>query len=317
MIDLAVVIVTWNTRELTLEALRSLCVDLGNSGLITDVWVVDSASTDGTAEVVKSEFPQVKLIASEKNLGFAGGNNAALREIGFGKLKDNELPKAVYLLNSDTITQLDATRTLYDVLMSHDRLGVVGARLSYADGSFQHSGFHFPGLKQLWVEFFPTPGRFVESAFNGRYPRRLYESGQPFSVDFTLGATIMLKREVVQQTGMFDEQFFMYCEEIDWAWRIRKAGWEILCVPAAHVIHLGGQSTKQVHSRSIVNLWTSRLLLFRKHYPLWKWLIARGMIALGMWLKARQARNAASLPTAEREALLNAYQTVRRAALNP
>lgn len=312
MADLAVVIVTWNVRELALQALRSLYADLDAHGPSADVYVVDSASMDGTPEAIARVFPQVKLITSEKNVGFAGGNNLAMRHIGFGYSRAENLPSVVYLLNPDTVTQPRATRTLYETLLANPRLGLVGGQLVYGDGSFQHSAFQFPGLRQLWVEFFPTPGRLIESQFNGRYPRHLYESGKPFPIDFPLGATFMLKREVIQQTGMFDEQFFMYCEEIDWAWRIRKAGWEAQCVPAARVAHLGGQSTSQVRPRSVIDLWTSRLRLYRKHYPAWKVLIARMMVAIGMRIRAGQVWG---LPAPEREALVSAYRTVSGLAL--
>jgi GT2 family glycosyltransferase len=223
----------------------------------------------------------------------------------------NELPKAVYLLNPDTITQPGATRTLYDALLSESKLGLVGAQLAYADGSFQHSAFAFPGLRQLWVDFFPAPGRWIEGRFNGRYPRAWYAAGVPFAVDCILGATMMLKREVIAQTGMFDEQFFMYCEEIDWAWRIHKAGWEVKLVPAAHVTHLVGQSTVQVRPRSVVDLWTSRMRLYRKHYPLWKLLAAKGLVAVGMRRKMRHLPEQAG----DRDGLRSAYQTVYQMAL--
>lgn len=306
MSDLAVVIVTWNVRDLALGALRSLFADLEASGLDADVYVVDSASSDGTVMAIAQAFPQLILTASSDNLGFGRANNLALRLIGFGQKANRSLPKAVYLLNPDTITHPGATRILYDTLMADSKLGLVGARLEYEDGSFQHSAFHFPGLQQLWVEFFPTPGRFVDSEFNGRYPRAIYDAGRPFPIDFPLGATMMLRREVIEQTGMFDEQFFMYCEEIDWAWRIHKAGWDVRCVPAAHVTHLSGQSTGQARAQSILNLWTSRLRLYRKHHPLWKALLARLMIATGMWRKARETENSA---------VREAYRTVQSKAL--
>ncbi len=311
MLDLAVVIVTWNVRDLALDALRSLFADLASSGLQAEVYVVDSGSADGTPDAIAAEFPQIKLTASKENLGFGKANNLAMRQMGFGT-DSVELPRAVYLLNCDTITQMGATRTLYDALMRDSSIGLVGARLTYGDGSFQHGAFHFPGLRQLWVEFFPTPGRFIEGTFNGRYPRHWIDSAKPFPVDFVLGATMMLKSEVIQQTGMFDENFFMYCEEIDWAWRIREARWDVLCVPAAHVIHIGGQSTSQVRARSVINLWTSRLMLFRKHHPAWKMTIARLMIAAGIRLKAQRLRRETPIPT-ETE-LLAAYQRVAQMA---
>ncbi|MCA0452502.1 MAG: glycosyltransferase family 2 protein [Chloroflexi bacterium] len=311
-VDLAVVIVTWNVRALVLDALRSLYADLAQSRLTAEVYVVDSASSDDSVSAVAAEFPQVKLIASQNNLGFGAANNLALKQIGFGA-ESQELPKAVYLLNPDTITHLGATQTLYDALFSNERVGLVGANLTYGDGSFQHGAFGFPGLRQLWVEFFPTPGRHFESSFNGRYPRSAYQSEQRFPVDFVLGATMMLRREVIQQTGMFDEQFFMYCEEIDWAWRIHKAGWQVYTVPAAHVTHLGGQSTSQIRPQSLVNLWTSRLQLFDKHYSPFKRLIARAMVKWGMRLKKRQLQYI-GLPEADRTAVAAAYQTIAEMA---
>ncbi len=314
MHDLAVVIVTWNVRDLALQTLRTLYADLADSGLEAVVYVVDSASSDDTVDAIAEAFPQVKLIASKENLGFGRGNNIALHMLGFGVSAFEQLPRVVYLLNPDTITQPGATRTLYDTLMSKERAGLVGAQLAYEDGSFQHGAFGFPGLRQLWVEFFPTPGRFIEGAFNGRYPRTLYENNEPFAVDFTLGATMMLKREVIEETGMFDEDFFIYCEEIDWAWRIRNAGWEVLTVPAAHVTHLAGKSTSQVRPRSIVNLWTSRLHLFKKHYPPWKLVIARVMIVIGMTLKIRRTRRDSTMSRGDSAEIIAAYREIRKMA---
>jgi hypothetical protein len=287
MTDLAVVLVTWNVRDLALQAVGSLLADIESNGPSADICVVDSASSDGTADAIANAYPQIHVIASQENLGFARANNLAMRALGFGGAGEKPLPKAVYLLNPDTITELGATRVLYDTLLTAPRHGLVGAQLAYGDGSFQPGAFGFPGLRQLWVELFPTPGRLIESSFNGRYPRARYAAGQPFAVDCVLGATMMLRREVIEETGMFDEQFFMYCEEIDWAWRIRKAGWQVLCAPAARVIHFSGQSTGQIRAASVVNLWTSRLLLFRKHYPAWKFLLARLLIMLGMHIKLR------------------------------
>jgi len=301
--DLAVIIVTWNTRALALETLESLYADLATSGLAADVYLVDSASSDGTPQAIAQHFPQVILTASPDNLGFARANNVALRQAGFDG--SGQAPRAAYLLNPDTHTQAGATRALFDALMAEPDIGVVGANLTYGDGSFQHGAFAFPGLRQLWAEFFPTPGRFIEGRFNGRYPRALYNGASPFEVDFTLGATWMLRREVVQQVGMFDESFFMYCEEIDWAWRIRKAGWRILSVPRAHVTHYGGQSTAQVRPRAVIDLWTSRLALFEKHYPAWKRALAYQLVVAGMTRKAAREQD---------PELRTAYLTVKRMA---
>ncbi len=293
MMDLAVVIVTWNSADVIDAALRSLLADLWQSGLRTQVWLVDSRSSDATVEIVRAGYADIRLIESERNDGFGAANNLALREMGFGR--DGEsgaLPRAVYLLNPDTITHLGASKLLFEALMADEGVGVVGARLTYADGSFQHSAFRFPGLRQIWAEFFPTPGRFLDGPFNGRYPRARYAAGAPFDVDFTLGATMMLKRDVIMQSGGFDEDYFLYCEEVDWAWRIKRLGWRILCVPGAHVTHIGGGSTSQARPRSLIHLWQSRLTLYEKHYPAWKGRLARHLLILGMRRQLRQLGSA-------------------------
>lgn len=291
MIDIAVIIVTWNVRHLIGDCLTSLLADLEQSGLVYQVIVVDSASTDDTLPYVKSTFPQVTVIENADNVGFGGANNQGLNVLGFNApdTKPDDLPRAVYLLNPDTITERGATKTLYDALFANAKVGLVGAQLAYEDGTFQHGAFAFPGLKQLWVELFPVPGRLIESSFNGRYPRELYHQGNPFDIDFPLGATMMLKREVVQATGGFDPQFFMYCEEIDWAWRIQQAGWRVQCVPAAQVTHLAGKSTGQIRFRSFVNLWDSRLKLYKRIHPRWKFALSKWLILVGMRRKRGQA----------------------------
>jgi len=308
-VDVAVILVTWNVAELIEQALGSLLDDLQTSGLSWRVLLVDSASTDDTLARVRT-FHQVECLASPENLGFGRANNLALRHLGFENPQADDLPRAVYLLNPDTISQPGAVRALYQALMADPGLGVVGAALRYGDGSFQHAAFAFPGLRQLWAEFFPTPGRWLEGRWNGRYPRACYEAGLPFEVDFTLGATMMLRAEVVQQVGMFDEQFFMYCEEVDWAWRIRRAGWRIACVPSALVIHLGGQSTGKARARSTLNLWQSRLQLFRKLYPPWKLALARRMIVAGMARRRRALAQDGRYSPAERAELTAVYDQV-------
>lgn len=286
--DLAVVIVAWNNAAVIRAALASLLDDLQDSGLRYEVWVVDSASQDQTAEIVGREFPAVRLLVNSANMGFAAANNLALRELGFGSAeRASETPAAVFLLNPDTVTHPGATRRLFDTLMARPKVGVVGARLTFADGSFQHSAFRFPGLRQIWAELLPTAGRLIDGSFNGRYSRACYAGAQAFEVDFTLGATMMLKREVIKQSGMFDDAFFLYCEEVDWAWRIRKLGWVILCVPTARVTHIGGGSTSQARPDSLIHLWKSRLLLYEKHYPYWKRQLARCLVVAGMRRKMR------------------------------
>ena len=310
MVDLAVVVVTWNVRELVLAALGSLLTDLGATDLRYRVVVVDSASEDDTVAAIQAHYPSVEVIASQDNLGFGRANNLGLQHLGFGNASLDDLPQAVFLLNPDTVVYPGATRVLYDALMDLPRAGLVGARLQYGDGSFQHSAFAFPGLRQLWAEFFPTPGRMLEGRFNGRYPRAFYAGTQPFAVDFVLGATMLLHRDVIVQTQGFDENFFMYCEEIDWAWRIQQAGWLCYCVPSALVTHYGGQSTVQIRPQSTLNLWESRLRLYQKYYPIWKLRLARLLVDRGMQRKTRQLP-ASDLSADEQTIMRETYQQVQ------
>ena len=304
---LAIVIVSWNVREMLLACLRSVFEDMALYGIEGTVWVVDNVSKDGTAQTVRETFPQVRLIEPAQNLGFAGGNNLALRAIGFPD--GAELPDAVLLLNPDTLVRPGALRALLDALMLPG-VGLAGARLVYGDGTFQHSAFGFPGLLQLIFDLFPVPGRLIESRLNGRYPRVLYRRGTPFRVDHPLGATFMLRREVIAQTGMFDENFFMYCEEIDWAIRIREAGWKAVCVPSAEVVHYGGQSTGQVKPRSVVNLWAARIRLYAKHYGPARNLAARNIIRMGMKRLIRRTEQDTILDRESRSSLIEAYRQV-------
>ncbi|MCS6870664.1 MAG: glycosyltransferase family 2 protein [Anaerolineae bacterium] len=321
--DLAVVIVTWNVRELVLQALRTLVADLSATDLDWAVWVVDNASADGTADAIRAAaFERLHMIESGANLGFGAGNNLALRALGFSDTPAQapSAPRAVFLLNPDTIVHTGAVRALYDALFSLPRAGIVGARLTYADGSLQHSAFRFPDLMQIALDLLPLPsalhGRLYESALNGRYPRRLYAPDQqPFAVEHTLGAAMMLRREAIEATGLFDESYFLYAEELDWSMRIRRADWEIYLVPSAHITHLEGQSARQVRPQSVVHLWRSRLHFYRKFYtPTYVWLVRR-LIQLGMHFQVSKVRRMAArgaLSAAEAQALINAYREVMR-----
>jgi GT2 family glycosyltransferase len=317
--DLAVVIVSWNVKELLADSLASVFEELAGSGLYAGVWVVDNASHDGSAEMVRQRFPQVRLIASQENLGFAGGNNCALQAIGFHPSTlppshSSNLPRYVLLLNPDTEVCGDAVATMMRFMDGMPSAGVCGARLIYGDGSFQHSAFGFPGLAQIALDFFPLHWRLTESRLNGRYPRRLYEGGTPFEIDHPLGAAMMLRREVILEVGLFDEGYRMYVEEIDWCMRIRRAGWKVYCVPSAVVVHHAGQSTRQVRNEMFVALWCSRFRLFSKHYSgAFRW-AARWLVRLGLWAEARRAQAAHRRGELSAEATSGWLSAVRQAA---
>jgi N-acetylglucosaminyl-diphospho-decaprenol L-rhamnosyltransferase len=287
MTDLGIVVVSWNVRELLAACLESV---LQNAEHAPRVVVVDNASTDGSAELVRERFPQVELIVSERNLGFAGGNNAGIRYWGLDTpISNPQSPQYLLLLNPDTVVHGDALETMLRFMDDTPRAGVCGARLIYGDGSFQHSAFGFPGLWQIMLDAPNVHGRLAESRLNGRYSRKLYASGQPFEIDHPLGAAMMVRADAIRWVGLMDDDFYMYCEEIDWAWRIKEAGWKIYCVPQAEIVHHAGQSTKQVKPEMIVALWTSRLRLYRKHYPAWKQAVARWLVRRKMRQEIRLA----------------------------
>ncbi|MBN1977708.1 MAG: glycosyltransferase family 2 protein [Anaerolineae bacterium] len=302
MSHLAVVIVSWNVRGLLTACLRSLLTDLASTELETEVWVVDNDSSDGTPEMVAEAFPNVHLVASRENLGFVRGNNLALNEI-----LDRETPPVDYfwLLNPDTEVQSGATAALIAALEANPKAGIVGPKLLYADGSLQHPAFRFPGLVQLLFELFPLPARLYDTRLNGRYPRRLYEGTKPFPIDHPLGASMLVRAEAIADVGLMDEDFFMYCEEIDWCWRMREKGWRALCAPAAHVIHHAGQSSGQVEAASLVNLWKSRAILYARHHAPLKQRLARLLVRTGM---KRRLRNAPSKKADSYQQILQAWE---------
>jgi len=311
--DLSIVIVSFNTRRLLEECLHSVYASLAESHLTGEVIVVDNASQDGSAAMVRESFPQVRLIANEDNRGFATANNQALRALGYGT--ESLSPRYVMLLNPDTVVRGNALTTLVRFMDENPKAGACGARLIHSDGRFQHSAFAFPTLFQVFFDFFPINHRLTDSRLNGRYPRRLYQAGQPFPIDHPLGATLMVRREAIVQVGLIDERFFIYCEEIDWCLRIKAAVWDISCVPEAEIVHHVAQSTGQFRDEMFVALWKSRYQLFEKHYsPLFRWM-ARRIVRWGLWAEIRRARAAArrgEIAESELTGRLAAYRRVAR-----
>ena len=303
MSDLGIVIVNYNTRDRLRDCLQSLEASRGVSFII---FVVDNDSPDGSAAMVRAKFPEVHLIENATNRGFAAANNQA-----FALTRG----RYVLMLNPDTEVRAGALETLVAFMDAHAsrRAGACGGKLVYSDGTLQHSAFAFPSLAQIFLDFFPINWRLTESRLNGRYPRAWYARGAPFRVDHPLGADFLVRRAAAEQVGWLDEQFFIYCEEIDWAMRLQRAGWEIWCVPQAEIVHYEAQSTRQFRETMFVELWRARARLFRKHYSRAFWFVARQIVRAGLWNEARKARAAARRGEVTQDELarrLDAYRQV-------
>jgi GT2 family glycosyltransferase len=298
---LAIVIVSYNTRDLLRDCLSSLQESLARAGewLTADVIVMDNASSDGSAAMVARDFAHVHLEALAENCGFTGGNNRALEVLGLVGAGPPLLPTPDYvlLLNPDTRVEGDAVAQLVRFLESTPRAGVCGPALRYGDGRFQHGAFAFPSVAQVALDLFPLSrlplgARLYASRANGRYPLGLWQAGQPFVVDFILGAALMARAEVLQKLGGLDNGYFMYCEEMDLCLRAAEAGWRVYAVPQAQIVHLEGQSSRQVRWPAFARLWRSRLrfyTLHRAHFAQGTVSLVRVLVRMAMHIGAAGA----------------------------
>jgi N-acetylglucosaminyl-diphospho-decaprenol L-rhamnosyltransferase len=250
-VELSIIVVNWNTRELLRSCLKSIYATVHDLGV--EVFVVDNASSDGSQAMVEAEFPLVRLIRNADNVGFARANNQAI-----------QLNRArhVLLLNSDAVLQDGTVQAMVKVLDSNPRVGIVGAQLFNPDGSFQASFADFPSvLGELLLA--TSLARYVHSPSYPNYPPQ--RSQQPRLCDWVSGACLMARMEAIHQVGALDETYFMYSEETDWCFRMRQAGWLIYYEPAARVIHWNGQSSKRVPERRRSLVYRSKWLFMRKH----------------------------------------------------
>jgi N-acetylglucosaminyl-diphospho-decaprenol L-rhamnosyltransferase len=315
MLRLTVVVVSYNVLSLLRNCLHSIAASTAQSAdwLSVDVVVVDNASADDSGAMVAAEFPDVRLIASDKNLGFTGGNNLALRALGFAPIgsesshipipnPQSPIPDFVLLLNPDTLVESDALGQMAVFLRDNPSAGAVGAHLSYGDGSFQHGAFQFPGLAQVALDLLPLadlPGirrflpRLLDSPLNGRYPTALWQGTNAFPVDFVLGAALMARGEAIRRVGLLDDGYFMYCEEMDWCLRLQDAGWSVFALPTAHITHLEAQSSRQVRWETFERLWCSRFRFYQKqriHYFNGFLPRLRLLVRIGVWMRSVLAR---------------------------
>ncbi len=303
---IGIVVVSYNTAELLRRCLRSL------AGTQTphEIVVVDNASRDGSAALVAAEFPQVRLLALTRNLGYAGGTNAGLAQVGADC-------GAILILNPDTEAAPGAVDRLAAFLAQHPRVGVVGPRLLNPDGTLQRAAFRFPTVISAAIDLFPPgevlPGRLYDSAWHGRYAAELRD--EPFAVDYPLGACMLVRREVIDAVGPMDEGYFMYSEEVDWCRRIVSAGWAIWQVPAAQVTHVGGAATSQTRVRMLVALWAARARYAAKYAAPWEQRLLRVLVRAAMLrltLLAWRAYRRGSIDHNELQRRLLAYGLITR-----
>ncbi len=250
---LSIIIVNWNVRDLLRECLRSL--DAGRGGEELEVIVVDSASADGSVDMVRAEFPWVRLIPCDENVGFPRGNNLGLAEARGDYL---------LLLNPDTVVLGDALAVMREYLAAQPAVGAVGPQLLNPDGSVQSSRRRFPTL---------ATGFFESTWLQGLAPgvlRRYYALDLPddatAEVDWLVGACIMVPRAVYERIGGLDEGYFMYSEELDWCRRIVAAGWRVVYHPSARVVHHVGQSSDQAVTARHINFQRAKLRYYRKYH---------------------------------------------------
>lgn len=250
---LSIIIVNWNTRDLLRQCLltvREAARSLSSSEV--EILVVDNASTDGSVAMLKEQFPSVKLIQNQENVGFARANNEAL-EISTGRY--------CMLLNPDTELSLIAIDSLLGFMEKTPESGAAGPLVLNPDKTLQLSCYPRPTLtREIWYLFHLD--RFYPYA---RHWMHRWTLDSPRSVDVVLGACMILRREAIDDVGMFDPDYFMYSEEVDLCYRIRRAGWGVHWVPSAQIVHWGGQSTRLMASEMFLSLYRSKILYFRKN----------------------------------------------------
>ncbi len=288
-LDLLIVIVNYNTRDLLRDCLASIYDSQGDFSY--RVCVVDNGSRDNSAAMVGQEFPQAQLIEVPVNRGYAHANNLGLTTFGFqnaplARHPSSPVPEYALLLNADTLLPPSALQDMLDFMEAHPEAGAAGPRLVREDGS----------LDLACRRSFPTPSAFLyrsmglsklfpQSPRFGRYNLTYLDPDELTEVDSVVGAFMLVRAEAIHQVGLLDENFFLYGEDLDWAYRIRKAGWKIYYNPQVTVLHVKGASTR--HSRRArYEFYRAMDIFYRKHYaattPFWlHWLIIAGIILQG------------------------------------
>jgi len=281
-LPVSVVIVHYKTLDLTRKALLALFASIS---LPEQVIVVDNNSEDGIDIMIKKEFPEVLIIVSKENLGFAKGNNLALRQCAKSKY--------VWLLNSDTETGKKTLFELCSFLDSHNKVGAVGPSLAYPDGSMQSPGGYFPSGCNVLRYLLPI-GYLFPILWRQRlkdmalYPQILPPEG--LELDYATGAALMVRQEVLKDVGLLPEDYFMYFEETDLCFRMKRKGWKVMALKTEPVMHVYGGSFKTKYDPRRLKIFLDSLKLFvhKNYIGLKKFIILSEVFIFGrfsVWLK--------------------------------
>jgi len=252
--DISVIVVNRNTRDILRKCLASVLAE--TAGISFEVIVVDNGSTDGSAEMVRHEFPQVTLIGNQDNRGFAAANNQGMR-VARGRY--------VLLLNSDTVVLDGAIQKTVAFADEHPEAAVVGCRVLNPDRSLQPTCFLFPSLPNMLLSTTYLYKLFPRNRFFGRERMTWWDRDDVREVEVVTGCFMLVQREAIENVGLMDERFFMYAEETDWCYRFKRAGWMNLFCPGASIVHLGGGSTRARADDMNIQLRRSILQFMKKH----------------------------------------------------
>lgn len=255
-VDVSIIVANWNTRELLRDCIRSIYGK--TKGIRYELIIADDASTDGSAEIIQREFPQVKIIQNEKNLGYAKSINR-----GVPLAQGNY----ILLLNSDTLILDDAIKILANFLDLHPEAGVCGGWLWSREKTSQISYGSFPSLPQAFVDAFFLNDLFPSLYFPNRGVAPDGSITHPVEVDYVTGAAILIRKKLIEELGLFDERFEAYCEEVDFCYRVTKIGKQkVYFLPDAKIIHLGGASYGKLGKRKIQIHYSSYDKFLRKYH---------------------------------------------------
>ena len=254
---LTIVIINWNTREDLLVCLDS--VEFVTKGFTVETIVVDNGSQDGSQDIVKKFYPWVSLIENKKNFGFAKAANDALRQMK---------GRYAFLLNPDTQVKHGAIEPLVSFMDTHIETGVVGVQLLNSDGSRQNSIANFPSLATELLN-----KSLLRWLFPKKFPGKEKNYSEPVEVDSVIGACMMVRREALDQVGLLDEDYFLFLEETDWCYRMKKAGWKVYHIPQAEVYHFQGRSAERDKKRAKIEYYRSRYHFFKKNRGSLQWFI--------------------------------------------